>query len=189
MQSLNNRQTNVPKPNKPQHITPKQTTIARTRLEVQRKGTSEPKLRSRHGSTTTTPTRPIVCSAELEQKKQSGGETSKEMRRTSTPEFRGAGSLERATAGGPRPAAGSTGSSIHSPGHGAIGLDAVLEAVELPAGVADLDPGLADVDADDLSHLARPSLPFLLPLLAPRLLFPWAGGGAPSFSLSSFQNV
>ena len=58
--------------------------------------------------------------------------------------------------GGTRPAAGSTGSSIHSPGHGAIGLDAVLEAVELPAGVADLDPGLADVDADDLSHLARP---------------------------------
>ena len=65
------------------------------------------------------------------------------------------------------------GSSIHSPGHGAIGLDAVLEAVELPAGVADLDPGLADVDADDLSHLA---LPFLPPLLAPRFLFPWAAG-------------
>lgn len=42
-----------------------------------------------------------------------------------------------------------------SPGHGAIGLDAVLEAVELPAGVADLDPGLADVDAYDLSHRAR----------------------------------
>jgi hypothetical protein len=36
-------------------------------------------------------------------------------------------------------------------------LDAVLEAVELPAGVADLDPGLADVDADDLPHLVRPS--------------------------------
>lgn len=109
------------------------------------------------------------------------------MRRTSTPEFRGAGSLERATdarykkkrGGNRRNASGGridTGSSIHSPGHGAIGLDAVLEAVELPAGVADLDPGLADVDADDLSHLARPSLPFLLPLLAPRLLFPWAGG-------------
>lgn len=111
----------------------------------------------------------------------------------STPEFRGAGSLERATAGGPRPAAGSTGSSIHSPGHGAIGLDAVLEAVELPAGVADLDPGLADVDADDLSHLARPSLPFLLPLLAPRLSLSLGRGALPlissSFSLSSFQNV
>jgi hypothetical protein len=51
----------------------------------------------------------------------------------------------------------------------------VLEAVELPAGVADLDPGLADVDADDLSHLARPP-PFLLPLplLSPRFL-PLAG--------------
>ena len=30
--------------------------------------------------------------------------------------------------------------------------DAVLEAVELPAGVADLDPGLADVDAETLPH-------------------------------------
>nr|CAB3458404.1 unnamed protein product [Digitaria exilis] len=52
-----------------------------------------------------------------------------------------------------------SGRGRHSPGHGAIGLDAVLEAVELPAGVADLDPGLADVDADDLSHLARPLPP------------------------------
>ncbi len=30
-------------------------------------------------------------------------------------------------------------------------LDAVLEAVELPAGVTDLDPGLADVDRDALT--------------------------------------
>jgi hypothetical protein len=28
----------------------------------------------------------------------------------------------------------------------------VLEAVELPAGIADLDTGLADVDADHLTH-------------------------------------
>ncbi|EFJ17551.1 hypothetical protein SELMODRAFT_420969 [Selaginella moellendorffii] len=34
-------------------------------------------------------------------------------------------------------------------------LDAVLQAVELPAGVADLDPGLTDVDRDALSHLAE----------------------------------
>lgn len=39
-----------------------------------------------------------------------------------------------------------------SPGHGAIGLDAVLEAVELPARVPDLDTGLADVDRDALPH-------------------------------------
>ena len=32
------------------------------------------------------------------------------------------------------------------------GLDAVLHAVELPARVAHLDPGLADVDADTLPH-------------------------------------
>ena len=31
-------------------------------------------------------------------------------------------------------------------GHLAIGLDAVLEAEELPAGVTDLDTGLTDVD-------------------------------------------
>ena len=31
-------------------------------------------------------------------------------------------------------------------GHLPIGLDAVLEAVELPAGVADLATGLPDVD-------------------------------------------
>ena len=36
-------------------------------------------------------------------------------------------------------------------GHLAIGLDAVLQAVELPAGVADLDSGLSDVDRDALT--------------------------------------
>ena len=36
-------------------------------------------------------------------------------------------------------------------GHGAIRLDAVLQAVELPAGVANLDSGLADVNTDALS--------------------------------------
>ena len=36
--------------------------------------------------------------------------------------------------------------------HLAIRLDAVLQAVELPAGIADLDTGLADVDADNLTH-------------------------------------
>lgn len=33
-------------------------------------------------------------------------------------------------------------------GHLPVGLDAVLQAVQLPAGVADLDAGLADVDGD-----------------------------------------
>lgn len=33
-----------------------------------------------------------------------------------------------------------------------IGLDAVLQAVELPAGVTDLDSGLTDVDGDNLTH-------------------------------------
>ena len=37
-------------------------------------------------------------------------------------------------------------------GHLAIGLDAVLEAVQLPAGVTGLDAGLAKVDGDDLTH-------------------------------------
>lgn len=32
--------------------------------------------------------------------------------------------------------------------HLTIRLDAMLEAVELPAGIADLDAGLADVDGD-----------------------------------------
>ena len=36
--------------------------------------------------------------------------------------------------------------------HLAVWLDAVLEAVELPAGVAGLDAALADVDGD---HLTR----------------------------------
>merc|ERR550539_302598 len=36
--------------------------------------------------------------------------------------------------------------------HLAIGLDAVLQTVELPAGVANLDAGLADVDTDALTH-------------------------------------
>ena len=33
-------------------------------------------------------------------------------------------------------------------GHGAVGLDAVLQAVQLPAGVAHLDTGLADMDGE-----------------------------------------
>merc|ERR1719428_1770186 len=37
-------------------------------------------------------------------------------------------------------------------GHLAIRLDAVLEAVELPAGVAGLDAALADVDGDNFTH-------------------------------------
>ncbi|KAF1771605.1 hypothetical protein GCK72_003432 [Caenorhabditis remanei] len=36
--------------------------------------------------------------------------------------------------------------------HGSIGLDSVLEAVELPARVSDLDSGLSDVDGDNLTH-------------------------------------
>jgi hypothetical protein len=55
----------------------------------------------------------------------------------------------------------------------------VLEAVELPAGVADLDPGLADVDADDLSHLARPSS-----FLSSRRGFSFLGQGGRSLFLS-----
>ena len=39
-------------------------------------------------------------------------------------------------------------------GHLAIWLDAVFQAEELPARIADLDAGLADVDADGLTHLA-----------------------------------
>ena len=35
---------------------------------------------------------------------------------------------------------------------GAVRTDAVLEAVEFPAGVAHLDAGLADVHGDDLPH-------------------------------------
>ena len=36
-------------------------------------------------------------------------------------------------------------------GHAAVGLDAVLQAVQLPAGIANLDSGLADVDRDALT--------------------------------------
>lgn len=36
-------------------------------------------------------------------------------------------------------------------GHLTVGLDAVLQAVELPACIADLSSGLADVDRDTLS--------------------------------------
>ena len=38
-------------------------------------------------------------------------------------------------------------------GHLAVGLDAVLQAVQLPAGIADLAAGLADVDGDALTHV------------------------------------
>jgi hypothetical protein len=37
--------------------------------------------------------------------------------------------------------------------HLAIGLNAVLKAVKLPAGITNLDTGLADVDGDDLTHI------------------------------------
>merc|ERR1711938_234390 len=37
-------------------------------------------------------------------------------------------------------------------GHLAVGLDAVLEAEELPAGVTALETGLANVKADALTH-------------------------------------
>ena len=37
-------------------------------------------------------------------------------------------------------------------GHLAVRLDAVLEAVKLPARVTGLDTGLADVDGDNLTH-------------------------------------
>ena len=37
-------------------------------------------------------------------------------------------------------------------GHLAIRLDAMLETEELPAGVAYLDAGLANVDGNDFSH-------------------------------------
>jgi hypothetical protein len=43
-------------------------------------------------------------------------------------------------------------------GHLAVGLDAVLEAVELPAGIAYLDPGLADVDGDAFTLGRRDTL-------------------------------
>jgi hypothetical protein len=37
-------------------------------------------------------------------------------------------------------------------GHLAVRHDAVLKAVELPAGIAELDAGLADVQRDDFTH-------------------------------------
>jgi len=37
-------------------------------------------------------------------------------------------------------------------GHLAVRLDAVLQAVQFPAGIADLDSGLSDVDGDALTH-------------------------------------
>ncbi len=40
-------------------------------------------------------------------------------------------------------------------GHLPVGLDAMLQAVELPAGVADLAAGLADVDGDALALRKR----------------------------------
>lgn len=39
-----------------------------------------------------------------------------------------------------------------APWHHAVWLDAMLEAIQLPTWVADLNPGLADVYADDLPH-------------------------------------
>lgn len=49
---------------------------------------------------------------------------------------------------------------IHSwqkvlPRHHAVGLNSMLKAVELPARIADLNPRLTDVDADDLPHDLR----------------------------------
>jgi len=42
--------------------------------------------------------------------------------------------------------------AVAAPAHLAVGLDAMLQAVELPAGISDLDTGLADVDGDHLTH-------------------------------------
>ncbi len=39
--------------------------------------------------------------------------------------------------------------------HLTIRVNPVLETVELPAGIAHLDPGLSDVDGDDLAHFHR----------------------------------
>ena len=36
-------------------------------------------------------------------------------------------------------------------GHGPVGLDTVLQAVELPAGIAHLDSGLTNMDRDTLT--------------------------------------
>ena len=40
-------------------------------------------------------------------------------------------------------------------GHLSVGLDAVLEAVQLPARISDLDSGLSDVNGDNLTHVDR----------------------------------
>ena len=40
-------------------------------------------------------------------------------------------------------------------GHLTIGLDTVLEAEKLPAGVTNLDTGLTDVDGNDFSHWVK----------------------------------
>lgn len=39
------------------------------------------------------------------------------------------------------------------PWHHAIRVDAMFEAIELPARVADLNPGLSYVNANDFSHV------------------------------------
>lgn len=39
--------------------------------------------------------------------------------------------------------------------HLAVGLDTVLEAVELPASISDLDSGLSDMDGDNFTHLCK----------------------------------
>jgi hypothetical protein len=39
--------------------------------------------------------------------------------------------------------------------HLTIKLNAVLKALKLPAGITDLDAGLADVNGDDLTHVER----------------------------------
>ena len=40
-------------------------------------------------------------------------------------------------------------------GHLAIRLNTVLEAVELPASISDLDSGLSDMDGDNFTHLCK----------------------------------
>jgi hypothetical protein len=40
-------------------------------------------------------------------------------------------------------------------GHLSVGLDAVLEAVQLPARISDLDSGLSDVNGDNLTHVEK----------------------------------
>lgn len=48
------------------------------------------------------------------------------------------------------------------PGHEAIGLNLVFEAIKLPAGIADLNSGLADVYAYNLSHISGNSLDYVV---------------------------